>query len=100
MAPVKQALSPEEIKSRLKTLPAWHHENGALVRRLSFPSYLEGLAYVDRLAHEADRMDHHPSLVLDYKKVTISYSTHSAGGITDLDVEAAERAEKLISAPS
>jgi 4a-hydroxytetrahydrobiopterin dehydratase len=97
MAPVKQALSLADIESRLRKLPDWTYENDALVRHLSFPSYLEGLAYVDRLAHEADRMDHHPSLVLDYKKVTVSYSTHSAGGITDLDFEAAERAEKLFS---
>ncbi len=96
MVAVSEALSENEIRERLKSLPAWAVQNKSLVRSVDFPSYLAGLDFVNRLAHEANRIDHHPSLVLDYKKVTVTYSTHSAGGITEKDVESARLADRLI----
>ncbi len=91
----QKALSQADIEHRLKSLPGWNIENGELVRRLEFPRYLDGLDFVNRLGRAADKMDHHPSIALDYKKVTVRYSTHSPGGITDLDFQAAELANKL-----
>ena len=96
MAEPKQVLTPPEIVKRMKDLPGWSLENNALVRTYLFPDYLPGLDFVSRLAHEADRMDHHPRIVLDIKMVTVEYSTHSAGGITPLDFEGAKTADRLM----
>ena len=97
MSPVKEALSPSDIKSRLLRLPGWSFENNAILKTLSFPTYLAGLEYVERLGRDANQRDHHPSIILDYKKVTVTFSTHSAKGVTELDFEGAEQAERLFS---
>lgn len=100
MSRIKEALPQSDVESRLKSFPNWTQKNNALVRVLEFPTYLDGLEFVNKLGHEAERMDHHPSIVLDYKKVTVKYSTHSAGGITELDFQAAELVDRLAREPA
>ncbi len=85
-----------EIKSDLKKIPDWNQKMGGLVRVVDFPTFTEGLKFVYRLGLLAERMDHHPKIVLDYKKVTVIYSTHSVKGLTALDFEAARGVEKLL----
>lgn len=91
----EERLQTKEIRERLKNLPGWSRKRGALVRVFEFGSYLDGLEFVNHLGEDAEAVDHHPRILLDYKKVTVTYSTHSAHGITELDFRAAERAEEL-----
>ena len=69
--------------------------DGALQREFRFDTYLDGIGFVDRLAAIADAADHHPDITIGYKRVTVRWSTHSAGGITDRDRELAERTNEL-----
>ena len=89
-----QLLSAEEIESRLVSLPGWRAEGPVLVREFQFPSYLAGIEFVRVLAVEAEELNHHPDLFVGWRKVTVKLSTHSAGGVTTLDFELAERAER------
>ncbi len=74
--------------------PGWAVEDGRIVRRFSFSSYAEGVAFAVRVALDAERHDHHPDeLAILWKQVRVAYVTHSAGGITEKDLEAAERIE-------
>ncbi len=93
---MNQPLSTADITERLKELPNWRNINGSLVRTFEFASYLDGLEFVHQVALESDRMDHHPSMLLEYKKVMVSYSTHSARGITNLDFYAAKKVDSLM----
>ena len=63
----------------------WDEVDGALERTLEFASFPEAIAFVNRLAELAEREDHHPDLHIDYRRVTVRWTTHSAGGITDRD---------------
>ena len=83
------------IEAALDNLPGWSVEGKELVKTYSFPSYLEGVHFVDRLAPVADRANHHPDLYIGWKKVKVALSTHSKGGITMLDVGLAQEAERL-----
>ena len=65
-----------------------------MVKEFQFPSYLAGIEFVRALAEEAEVMNHHPDLSVGWRKVTVSLSTHSAGGITGLDFELAEKADR------
>jgi 4a-hydroxytetrahydrobiopterin dehydratase len=73
----------------------WQEKDGALVRELEFPSFMEAIAFVNRLAELAEQEKHHPDVDIRYRRVTVRWTTHSAGGITDRDRELAERTVDL-----
>jgi 4a-hydroxytetrahydrobiopterin dehydratase len=88
-----QKLSDLEIQRALGGLPGWARRGDTLVKTYTFDRFANGIAFVDRIAVEADAMDHHPDIDIRYTKVTISLSTHDAGGITQSDLTLAERIE-------
>lgn len=83
------------MNAALNELPGWQVEDGSLKKRFSFNSYLKGAKFVQYAAECAEGMDHHPDLLLGWKKVDATLTTHSAGGITALDVELARQLEAL-----
>jgi 4a-hydroxytetrahydrobiopterin dehydratase len=89
-------LSDREIQTALDGLPGWRREGDALVREITVPGgFTQAVAFVARLADAADRADHHPDIAISWNRVTVSWSTHSAGGITALDTEMAARTDEL-----
>ncbi len=91
-------LSEDELREALADLPGWEVEGGALTRELRFADFREAVAFVVRLAFEAEAADHHPDLDIRYNKVHVALSTHSEGGITAKDVSLASAVSEL--APS
>ncbi len=73
----------------------WEEHDGALVRQFELPSFPEAIAFVDRLAELAERENHHPDIDIRYRRVTVRWTTHSEGGITQRDREMAERTSAL-----
>jgi 4a-hydroxytetrahydrobiopterin dehydratase len=67
----------------------WSETDGALERTFEFASFGEAIAFVNRLAELAERENHHPDIAVSYRTVTVRWTTHSAGGITDRDRELA-----------
>ena len=89
-------LPDTDVEREVTTLGAgWSRRGDALVKTFAFERFADGIAFVRRLAEIADGMDHHPDIDIRYTKVTISLSTHSAGGITELDVQLARKAEEI-----
>lgn len=84
-----ELLDTAAIEHQLASLPAWRVEKGELVREFRFASYLAGIEFVSRVALLAEAMNHHPDLIVGWRKVTVRLSTHSAGGLTRLDFELA-----------
>ena len=91
------AMSQDEIAARLHDHPGWQAQGDALVRQFTFPSFPDAIAFVARLAFDAEANDHHPDLLIRYRKVTVTWSTHSAGGVTDRDFTGVEQAERAAS---
>jgi 4a-hydroxytetrahydrobiopterin dehydratase len=73
----------------------WIEIDGGLERTFELPSFAEAVAFVNRVADLAEQENHHPDLTLSYRKVTVRWTTHSAGGITDRDHELAARTDGL-----
>jgi len=90
-------LSETAIQDALAALPGWSREGEALEKRFTFPSFPDAVAFIVRLGFDAEAADHHPDLVVNYRRVTVRYSTHSEGGITEKDVEGARTADRLAS---
>jgi 4a-hydroxytetrahydrobiopterin dehydratase len=91
-------LEDDEITAALGDLPGWEREDDALVRTAALPSFPAAIAVVDRVAAIAEERDHHPDIDIRWNTLTFRCSTHSAGGITRLDVELAASISQEIDA--
>ena len=87
-------LSPTEISDRLKALPSWRLDGGALVREYQTDGWPTTLMLVNAIGFFAEAADHHPDLAVSWGKVQVKLWTHSAGGITESDVELAKLIEQ------
>jgi 4a-hydroxytetrahydrobiopterin dehydratase len=82
-------LSTDQIQAQLPD--GWSGSDSGITRSFSFSSYEAGVAFAVQVALLAQRADHHPdALSIGWKTVTVTYVTHSAGGVTDLDLNAAQ----------
>ena len=79
-------------------MDGWGEQENALVREFELPSFPAAIAFVDRLAELAEGENHHPDIDIRYHKVTVRWTTHSEGGITEKDREMAERTSALAAA--
>jgi 4a-hydroxytetrahydrobiopterin dehydratase len=88
-------LSREEAQQRLGALAGWALEGEAISKQFVFGSFREAISFTVRLAFECEEADHHPDITIHYKRVTLVYSTHSAGGLTDKDFAGASVADRI-----
>src|SRR5882757_8585531 len=89
-------LDAQEIKPWLKKLLQWDHEKKHIERVFEFDDFNEAIEFVNGVAEISDEDDHHPDIDIRYGKVTLRLSTHSEGGLTDLDFEVAEKIDTLV----
>ncbi|HEY8431041.1 MAG TPA: 4a-hydroxytetrahydrobiopterin dehydratase [Sandaracinaceae bacterium] len=90
-------LSSSQIEEALAGLSGWRHEAGALKKRFTFAGFPEAIAFITRIAFEAERLGHHPELRNVYDTVEIALTTHDANDrVTALDVELARRIEAAL----
>lgn len=88
MSKARTRIPDTEVVRRLGASRDWALRDGALQRTFTFGNYHKTIAFVNAVAWIAHRMDHHPDLLVGYSRCVVRYSTHSAGGITELDFEA------------
>jgi 4a-hydroxytetrahydrobiopterin dehydratase len=86
-------LTSEEVAQGLEGLESWKIVERELIKVFRFGDYLEGIEFAGRCGKIAEEMNHHPDLLVQWRKVTVSISTHSAGGLTALDFEFANKIE-------
>ncbi len=86
-------LSENDVKARLEEMDAWSEINGAIQPTFQFKDFLEAMAFVNKVADHAEEVQHHPDVLIRYNKVTLTLSTHDAGGITTKDFDFASSAD-------
>lgn len=92
-----QTLDETAIKRRLEDLADWSEMNGSLQRTYQFKNFVEAMAFVNTVADLAEKAQHHPDILIRYGKVTLTLSTHDAGGITEKDFDLAAKADGAFS---
>ena len=92
-----ERLTDSEIEEILPGLDGWSLDNGKLNRDFKFANFVEAFGFMTSAAIEAEKMDHHPEWSNVYSKVSVHLVTHSADGITSLDVELAKKMNALAS---
>jgi len=86
-------LSQTQIDEALKTLDGWTLEGNAIRKQFTFKGFPEAVAFVSRLVPDAERADHHPDITINYRRVTLSWSTHDEGGLTAKDIAGARMSD-------
>lgn len=89
-------LSDAEVDAAATELNDWARVDGALRRSVKFPSFLDGIEAVRQVADAAERADHHPDIDIRWRTVTFALVTHSAGGITEKDVQMAAQIDGIL----
>lgn len=88
-------LSEAEIAQALAKVPQWERQGAEISRTFSFPSYLLGIDFVQRVAELAETANHHPDMQVGWRKVSLRLSTHSAHGLTQKDFDLAQNVDAL-----
>jgi len=78
-------LSDAEIDQRLRGLDGWQREGPAIRKEYKHSGFAEAIAFVNRVAGLAEAADHHPDILINYDRVTLTLTSHDAGGLTERD---------------
>jgi 4a-hydroxytetrahydrobiopterin dehydratase len=87
-------LSLMEAEQRIKSLSGWTLDGDSIRKQYTFKDFVEAINFVNCIAPKAEAVDHHPDILINYKRVTLTYSTHDEGGLTAKDFDGAAMADR------
>lgn len=90
-----ELLDEKTVQQQLGTLPGWSGSARGIERTFTAPEFLAGIDLVTVVAAAAEELDHHPDIDIRWRSVTFRLSTHSVGGVTNLDLDLARRISGL-----
>ena len=89
------ALSSKQVRLHLKAVPHWSKRAKIISRTFEFEGFLKSIAFVNRIARKAQKMNHHPAIVIFFNRVTLKLTTHDKGGLTEKDFSLAQHSDKV-----
>ena len=89
-------LSPDELSAALTGLGAWSGDGDGIHRTVELPSFRDAVAAIVAIADIAEELDHHPDIDLRWRTLHLTLVSHSAGGVTELDLQLARRIDALL----
>ncbi|MGJ5641039.1 4a-hydroxytetrahydrobiopterin dehydratase [Formosa sp. S-31] len=89
-------LSEQDIETRLLQFPEWEYYENAIHVEFEFENFKDCFSAMSRIAFECEALNHHPDWSNSYNVLTISLSTHSAGGVTETDFKLAKAIEAIV----
>jgi 4a-hydroxytetrahydrobiopterin dehydratase len=87
-------LSTQEIAQQLASLAGWTLDGNAIRKQFTFAGFPEAIAFLGRLVPDCEAADHHPDITVNYRRVTLTFTTHSEGGLTLKDFDGARMADR------
>ena len=93
---MSELLEEEELQSALRKCPEWEHEKKHLTRTVEFEEFNDAIDFVNDLAEIAEEAQHHPEIIIRHTRVKLKLTTHDAGGVTELDIQLAQRVDNLV----
>ncbi len=87
--------TPEEIQKSLEGVPEWSEAGVGIQRTYAFKDFVASIRFVNSVAEAAESAQHHPDILIRWNRVTLTLTTHDAGGISAKDFELARRADEL-----
>jgi 4a-hydroxytetrahydrobiopterin dehydratase len=93
---MSELLEKQELTAALKKCPEWDLEKNHITRTVEFEEFMEGIDFVNDVGEIAEEAQHHPDITIKHTKVTLRLTTHDVGGITELDIQLAQRIDNLV----
>jgi 4a-hydroxytetrahydrobiopterin dehydratase len=93
---MSELLEAEELSIALKKCPEWELEKKAITRTIEFEEFNEAIDFVNDLAEIAEEAQHHPDIIIRHTRVSLLLTSHDVGGVTQLDIELAQRIDNLV----
>ena len=93
---MSELLENSELEDALKRIAAWDQEGKTITRTVEFDEFMDAIDFINLVADVAEEAQHHPDIDIRYNRVVINLTTHDAGGLTDDDIEVAQRIDNLI----
>jgi 4a-hydroxytetrahydrobiopterin dehydratase len=84
-----------DLESLMKRVPEWETDNKSIERTFEFDDFTQAIDFVNSVAEIAEEEDHHPDIDIRWNKVRLNLSTHSEGGLTELDFQLARKIDNL-----
>ncbi len=91
-----ELLGEAELVDRLRSASGWELDGAQIRRTVTLSTFMGAIAFVGKVAAVAEQLNHHPDIDIRYRRVEIAVSTHSAGGLTELDFQLASMVNELI----
>ena len=91
------ALNTKQVKLHLKAIPDWSKRAQTIHRTFKFDGFLGSIAFVNRIARKAQKVNHHPDIAICFDKVTLKLTTHDEGGLTKKDFLLARQCDEVFS---
>jgi len=88
-------IAQSDIKEMMKRIPEWDTNKKQIERTFEFDDFNQAVDFVNAVAEISDEEEHHPDIDIRWNKVRLVLSTHSEGGLTDLDFQVAEKIDTL-----
>jgi 4a-hydroxytetrahydrobiopterin dehydratase len=90
-----ELLTEDEIAGRLVGVPGWSRQGSSIVTTVTQSDFRGALLFTGAVAYVAEQANHHPDILIEWNKVTLTLSTHSAGGLTAADFDLAAKISAL-----
>ena len=90
-----EKLTEERLSEGLAALPEWSQNGDSIQRTFSFDDFIKAMGFVNAVAEKAESVQHHPDILVRYNKVTLTLSTHDAGGLSEKDLAFATDCDAL-----
>ncbi|MEK6856199.1 MAG: 4a-hydroxytetrahydrobiopterin dehydratase [Nanoarchaeota archaeon] len=84
-----------KIQQRMVELKDWNFEGNSISKELSFLSFRESVDFINKIAELAEKVNHHPDILISYNNVRLVLTTHTEKGLTDIDFEMAKMIDSL-----
>jgi 4a-hydroxytetrahydrobiopterin dehydratase len=93
---MSELLEDDDLTAALKKCPEWDYDKKAISRTVEFEEFMDAIDFVNDLAEIAEEAQHHPDITIKHAKVTLKLTTIDAGGLTEADIELAQRVDNLV----
>lgn len=91
----RERLAESDINDRLEALEGWSRKGDALVKKFEFLNFATALEFVNKTGEIAENFDHHPDITFGWGYAEVLFTTHDAGGITQLDFDLAQKINEI-----
>lgn len=93
---MKEPLLHEDVVLRLGDVPTWHHRGNAIERVFECGDFASAMRFANAVAEAATSADHHPDMLIAFNRVTLTLTSHDAGGLTERDFALARTIDRIV----